>query len=1043
MSSYIAFASCACLFTSMLLPIASARADDERRPEPASSAATVDGLVRAQVARKAGPDAHRFAVVGDRVDAPDRQLLFLHLGEEPTSNLEGRLRALGASVGDGAWVPPVGRHPHGYLIVDAPATSIDGIASLPEVVLVRSAERRLEPLRNDLAGGTGPLGVNARALQALGFDGGGVRIAVLDSSLDVAHPDMPVPFAVQDYSNYPALDGNVQSLVTGHGTHVSGSVLGRGTASAGLYTGQAPGADLVFLKIGNDSNASASGAAMAAAIAAAVDVYDADVITASYGGFGLYNDGSEEIEQAADYAFSQGAVVFFSAGNSATSRIHASGTVGANATTSFIQVDVGSTGGTTLYFDLIWADGVSVTRDLDLHFYNSSQVEITSNIVLNEHPESPRGTESDEVYYDVSVTGPSTYYLKVENHSAVSQFFHVFSYGDQVRFNAPDPRYTVVLPSIADSAISVAAYCSRDSYVDWCGTSRNFGQTLGSVATFSSRGPRVGDDAQKPTLAAPGTAVISALDADRPYGATLWIDDDGVIDCAGPARYCALQGTSMSCPTAAGSTALLLDAFPALKGNPAAVRNLVSRTADNGIWNQDSGFGYMDVLDAYNGAVLVVDPDEGDFPVLQVTPAAYVAHVDVSIEGVEVTSGLTVSTFTATTGGSPTAVLAASYVVVRGQWALTLNPPALAPGTYDVSIRATLGGRLTPPGTVASGYVVGEPVRVLSVSPGSGPVAGGTAITITGTGYTTDDDTTVTIGGVAAASFNVVSATSIQATTPMHAAGVVNVRVSNSFGTDTLVGAFEYFDPVQVIDVDPAFGPVAGGTSVTITGSSFTTDPDTSVMVGGAAATSIHVVDSSTILAATPAGVAGLAAVVVSNSHGSATLASGFEYLGPEATCLWGTVNAGAGTVANVLFVNGGIGEPRTRRVVLAQGQRLTMSMESSPSQATARWALYAWPNAPNGASVQTQPFGLGCTAFSTPLAGGPLQPGAIFNNIGAFNALGKPTRPSVRAPTVILDLVNGIRRPRVATLQGFILDSASAAERAASVTNGIILEVP
>src|SRR5262249_35923540 len=158
-------------------------------------------------------------------------------------------------------------------------------------VLVRSGERRFVPT-NDLAGGGGPLGTNARALQAMGFDGAGVRIAVLDSSLDLSHPDVPAPVGVADYSAFPTIDSDVRSQVTGHGTHVTGSVLGRGTASAGRYRGQAPGADLVFLKIGNDTDSSATEAAMAAAVRAAVDVYQADVITASYGGFGLYQDGS-------------------------------------------------------------------------------------------------------------------------------------------------------------------------------------------------------------------------------------------------------------------------------------------------------------------------------------------------------------------------------------------------------------------------------------------------------------------------------------------------------------------------------------------------------------------------------------------------------------------------------------------------------------------------------------------------------------------------------------------------------------------------------
>ena len=55
---------------------------------------------------------------------------------------------------------------------------------------------------------------------------------------------------------------------------------------------------------------------------------------------------------------------------------------------------------------------------------------------------------------------------------------------------------------------------------------------------------------------------------------------------------------------------------------------------------------------------------------------------------------------------------------------------------------------------------------------------GGTSVTITGTGFVTG--ATVKLGGTAATSREVVSTTSITATTPAHAAGAVNVVVTNS-----------------------------------------------------------------------------------------------------------------------------------------------------------------------------------------------------------------------------------------------------------------------
>ena len=66
---------------------------------------------------------------------------------------------------------------------------------------------------------------------------------------------------------------------------------------------------------------------------------------------------------------------------------------------------------------------------------------------------------------------------------------------------------------------------------------------------------------------------------------------------------------------------------------------------------------------------------------------------------------------------------------------------------------------------------------VTGVSPAGGPIGGGTALVISGTGF--QPYATVTIGGVNATGVTVVNATTIAATTGAHAAGSVNVVVRN------------------------------------------------------------------------------------------------------------------------------------------------------------------------------------------------------------------------------------------------------------------------
>lgn len=83
--------------------------------------------------------------------------------------------------------------------------------------------------------------------------------------------------------------------------------------------------------------------------------------------------------------------------------------------------------------------------------------------------------------------------------------------------------------------------------------------------------------------------------------------------------------------------------------------------------------------------------------------------------------------------------------------------------------------------------------------------------------------------------------------------------------------------PPTVTVVDPPYGPLAGATAVTVTGTGFT--PDTTLTFGGAAATSVSVQSATSLTCVTPAGTAGAKDVVATNSGGSGTLEDGFTYV--------------------------------------------------------------------------------------------------------------------------------------------------------------------
>ncbi|WP_184753619.1 S8 family peptidase [Streptosporangium album] len=78
-----------------------------------------------------------------------------------------------------------------------------------------------------------------------GFDGEGVKVAVLDTGADENHPDLAGKIA--DRHNFTA-DPSTQDG-HGHGTHVASTIAGLGAASDGRRKGVAPGAQLIVGKV--------------------------------------------------------------------------------------------------------------------------------------------------------------------------------------------------------------------------------------------------------------------------------------------------------------------------------------------------------------------------------------------------------------------------------------------------------------------------------------------------------------------------------------------------------------------------------------------------------------------------------------------------------------------------------------------------------------------------------------------------------------------------------------------------------------------------
>ncbi|MFJ1969414.1 S8 family serine peptidase [Streptomyces sp. NPDC087903] len=82
-----------------------------------------------------------------------------------------------------------------------------------------------------------------------GYDGTGVKVAVLDTGVDTTHPDLASQ--VTEAKDFSGSSGTGDAF--GHGTHVASTVAGSGAKSEGRFKGVAPGAKILNGKVLDDS----------------------------------------------------------------------------------------------------------------------------------------------------------------------------------------------------------------------------------------------------------------------------------------------------------------------------------------------------------------------------------------------------------------------------------------------------------------------------------------------------------------------------------------------------------------------------------------------------------------------------------------------------------------------------------------------------------------------------------------------------------------------------------------------------------------------
>ncbi len=154
-------------------------------------------------------------------------------------------------------------------------------------------------------------------------------------------------------------------------------------------------------------------------------------------------------------------------------------------------------------------------------------------------------------------------------------------------------------------------------------------------------------------------------------------------------------------------------------------------------------------------------------------------------------------------------------------------PSSATAGPFGVTV-TTPGGT-----TISQSYTYYSPPTLTGISPAAGPIAGGTSVTLTGSNFIGATDvhvgtTDLKLCGTGAC-FTIGGATQITVTMPSSAtAGPFGVTVTTPGGT-TASQTYTYYSLPTLTGISPAAGPIAGGTSVTLTGSNFTGATDVHV----------------------------------------------------------------------------------------------------------------------------------------------------------------------------------------------------------------------
>ena len=318
-----------------------------------------------------------------------------------------------------------------------------------------------------------------------------------------------------------------------------------------------------------------------------------------------------------------------------------------------------------------------------------------------------------------------------------------------------------------------------------------------------------------------------------------------------------ISGTSMASPHVAGAAAVYLGINPS--ASPSQVLSaLVSAATPNAISNV--GPGSPNKLLFIGGLAIVTG----------ISPNSGTSGTTITVTGENLDSR---------TGSTSVQIASlAATVTSESDGELQIQAPNASAGAADVLINNGLGTQTI---TNAFTYTAGSGTAPVidAINPSAGPIAGGTTVTITGSNLTVSGQNTAVLFGSTPATLTSASGDELVVRAPSSAAGAIDVTVVTSEGQRTETSGYTFVAPPSISSLSSSSGPIAGGSTITLTGTNLALV--STVKVGDSLANFDD--ESSTSLTFTtpqrPLDSVNSYDIVVTSPGGSATVANGFTYV--------------------------------------------------------------------------------------------------------------------------------------------------------------------